>query len=259
MVNLNKIYSIEFDPSSGCTRRCWFCDPGIPPERRSNVVNMPLDIFTKQIDQIKALIPDYKHNIIFCGQGEPLLNPDLVHMVKYARESLPKCRVVVYTNGDILDEELLIQLYDNMDLMIYDNYCNIEGKRIKNIAVKVDKEKKILCVDHVNSSYRYYSRAGNIYKLNSSNMITAPCIKPLHNIFMAAEGYWLICCNDYKQAWKLAYDFNELIEAFDENIELKKLINESRSGFLPCHYCEMRPRSCNPSFKHCFILDCDFS
>jgi radical SAM protein with 4Fe4S-binding SPASM domain len=71
--------SVSFEPTTSCNLRCPECPSGLRAFTRPTGM-LKKDFFTETIDQIAS---DLMY-LIFYFQGEPYLNPDFLHMVKYA-------------------------------------------------------------------------------------------------------------------------------------------------------------------------------
>ncbi|MCL4376990.1 MAG: radical SAM protein [Actinobacteria bacterium] len=90
------------ETSSRCNLECRLCvnkdiDPGLKGD-------MDFDLYKKIIDQIK----DYAFDINLFHRGEPLLNPKIVDMVRYANINGIKTRI--HTNATLLNENLSREL-----------------------------------------------------------------------------------------------------------------------------------------------------
>lgn len=235
----NIIRKIEFDCSADCTRRCWFCYPACPTERRNKNIRLSLKDHNRQVDSIKEVIPEYKYDLLYCGNhGEPLMNDSLLDMVVYSRINLPNSNVVVFTNGDLLTEKRFNSISPYINWMVFDNYDNCVGRKVLNIANKCDDGYKILLIDNVNKSRQYQTRAGNLLE-HKKEVCNSPCRWFELKLFYAAEGYWLICCQDSKHEYIYKGDFNDYMKHIIDSDPLQKLKSKQRKHLMPCKYCEM--------------------
>jgi len=103
-------FSVNVEPTNVCNLACPICPHGaskaglIPPLNRKKGM-MSLETFAKVLEGTKSHIREmalYLH-------GEPFLNPNLAQMVRAASEQ--KIKVVLYTNGLILTEEKLCEIF----------------------------------------------------------------------------------------------------------------------------------------------------
>ena len=99
---------------------------------------MSYETFVRAIDQLKDF-PDKLKVINLSGQGEPLLNPSIVDMVRYAKEKDVADRIEIITNASLLTHEMSDALIDagldciriSLQGMSDKAYYEICGKKIK--------------------------------------------------------------------------------------------------------------------------------
>lgn len=107
-------YVLMVDPSSVCNFRCRFCPTGDPELiRKSGRYQGVMDLaaFKKIIDDLTAFDTPIKVLRLY-KEGEPLLNPALPAMIRYAKQSGKILRVDTTTNGMLLTPKLGRQLID---------------------------------------------------------------------------------------------------------------------------------------------------
>ncbi len=115
VIPLSVPFIINVDPSDACNFRCKFCPTGdrtlmkATPGRGHGL--MDFGLFRKIIDDIGEFETPIKVLRLY-KDGEPLLNPHFVDMVKYARASGCCDRIDTTTNASRLSPELNLQLAD---------------------------------------------------------------------------------------------------------------------------------------------------
>lgn len=88
-----------------CNCRCEMC---IQKEMKRKRGKMEFSLFKKIVDEVSFFNPYFD----FCGQGEPLLHPQIDKMVKYAVDAgMTKTRF--YTNGTFLKKDLAERLINS--------------------------------------------------------------------------------------------------------------------------------------------------
>ena len=100
-------YMIYVDPTNACNFRCKFCPTGHPDVLKRvgrEVKTMSMKVFTKVIDDLKAF-PDKIRVFSFHKDGEPLLNPRLGEMMRYAVEQGVAERYWLTTNASLITPE----------------------------------------------------------------------------------------------------------------------------------------------------------
>ncbi|MBU4248662.1 MAG: radical SAM protein [Verrucomicrobia bacterium] len=118
------------ETASVCNLRCVMCPNKDYPATRKGV--MGLDLFKKIVDEARHFANDiYLHH-----RGEPLLNPALFDMIRYARAAGLKTRF--HTNGALLNEEKARRLLEaGPDLVSFsvDGFTRDSYERIRGGAV----------------------------------------------------------------------------------------------------------------------------
>jgi len=99
-LGLPSVVMIEI--SSACQLRCPLCPVGSQTLDRVSQI-MPLETFKKIVDELG----DYLYHININGMGEPLLNNQIVEMVRYAKSK--NVFVDLYTNFEITDKHEIIE------------------------------------------------------------------------------------------------------------------------------------------------------
>jgi len=112
---LSTPYLVYLDPSSVCNIRCNFCfhslDAAGLREAGFRPGIMEYDLYTEVIDQFGEF-PEQVKSFKFGGLGEPLLNKRLPEMIRYARDAGIARRLVLVTNGTLLEPDLNRRLID---------------------------------------------------------------------------------------------------------------------------------------------------
>ena len=88
--------TVFFELRTRCNSRCSFCAAAVQSETRPDVT-MPFDTYARVIDDLVAI--DYRGEIAYHVNNEPLMVPDLDRFVAHARARLPHAWLRIYTNG----------------------------------------------------------------------------------------------------------------------------------------------------------------
>jgi len=247
---------VEFDVSPRCTRKCPFCAPGIPDDRREASTYLSLEIHNRIIDElVEARFDRGEKALVYCGHGEPLTSPNLREMLVYAREKLPKVHTVVYTNGDLLDEGWL-EHFCRVDLsgLIWDVYDDGPTTRrvpeiIRNSPFPIER---IRVIDHVADPPRYVSRGQAVKGVGGQPLDGTPCSRPLERMFITDNGdsdhpgaLWLLCCDDYRRNLKWPGSLSPLMVNQDGNFlrMTSALAAGDRSVAKVCSKCDRYSRN----------------
>lgn len=100
----NNFSSIRLEVTSKCNINCKYC-------HKSDYANKVDDMTTTEIETlIKSLKEQYPINKVLLTGGEPLLNKDIVKLVRTLTNM--DIKVDMVTNGKLLNEELIQKLYN---------------------------------------------------------------------------------------------------------------------------------------------------
>jgi MoaA/NifB/PqqE/SkfB family radical SAM enzyme len=95
---------------SRCNLRCEMCANWLMPKEQHG--SMSFQGFRRILDQFKS----YQTNtVIFAGEGEPFLNPDLIRMMKYAKNR--RFTTEIFTNGTLINRSNVKDLVANLNQM----------------------------------------------------------------------------------------------------------------------------------------------
>lgn len=109
VIPLNGPYTVAIDPSNLCN----FSAIQYKEEKLNFKKQfMSFELFKKIIDDLKAF-PEKLKVLRINGQGEPLLNPDICDMIRYAKESHVADYIETITNGSRLNPSLNRKLIDS--------------------------------------------------------------------------------------------------------------------------------------------------
>jgi radical SAM protein with 4Fe4S-binding SPASM domain len=91
-----------------CNLHCEMCFIRLLPRRQPSFLSF--DNFKKIIEQFQ---PRQTRRFVINGLGEPLFNPDLIEMLKYARER--GFQTEIFTNGTLIDKHNVKDLVTNLN------------------------------------------------------------------------------------------------------------------------------------------------
>ena len=188
---------VDIEICSACNRRCKYC-PNYKFGRGllKNQTLMPEKIFKKIIDELAEV--RYNGMITPSVYNEPLLDKRLVRLLTYAREKLPKAKILIVSNGDYLTPKLYQELVDagTTEFLITEHGKSM-SKNMKATFkyIKENKLKNRIIYRKFTKDTALYNRGGTI----EHETITqeAPCNYPLSPIVINYKGEVILCCNDY--------------------------------------------------------------
>ncbi len=228
------LVSTNIETFSVCNRKCEFCFNHPRFEQRKQG-KMPTEMWEKIMDQLAE--------IRFSGRigphffNEPLLDERLPHLIEYARKKLPYAWIQINTNGDFLNEELLLKLYaKGVNYFFITNYDKAEKPLLKNLEIKFPALVSVV----KNSDMWRTDRGGEIF--HKKKLLDTSCLRPSSQIVINWEGKVLLCCMDYYAR----YSFGNLNDRtlfsiwWDKNfiVTREKIKQTRQKGFPICHNCD---------------------
>ncbi len=97
--------------SGRCNLRCIFCILSSEKDETHVRDMMSFEVFKKMIDDAKNFQTKPK-KLAFAGNGEPLMNKEIVKMIKYAHDTKMFQKIEIITNGVLLTPDLNLALID---------------------------------------------------------------------------------------------------------------------------------------------------
>ena len=207
---------VEIENHNYCNRTCWFC-PNSFLERRSKIEMMPNAIFDTIINELASI--NFSQTLVWSRYHEPLAHNSIFERIHKARNTLRKAFLVMFSNGDYLDRETLMQLEDSgLDRLLIDLYVH-EGDEPYKLALKksldIFSRKTGLKIKAIGGkNYELYnssikttmyvpvftkdnisSRGGLINTVKRSKYHRNPiCLEPVRHLVVDFNGKCMLCC-----------------------------------------------------------------
>ena len=125
-------YKLIFESSTICNLKCTTCCQNYMKRKKGH---LKFEVFKKIYDEVK---PPYLN---LTGFGEPLLNPDLFKIIKYARKK--GSFVKVDTNGMLLTKENAEKLLDTGIDIVSNSIDGMDKKTYESIRIGANFERVI--------------------------------------------------------------------------------------------------------------------
>ena len=258
--------TIEFNVTDLCNRGCWMC-----PHTNTEVFPNSPDMM--QLSTVKNVVDtlikyDYSNGITFGSWGEPWLNPNIVDMVSYVSEKLPKTTIMLYTNGDRLIRGSIpgygqINIQDFIDAGVTELHIDIYDND-ERCALILSKVKPLLGIVNLVIHRRYklvdadifLTRAGVMDPLTGlkptdevrrSNKGLAAhlgkCYAPIAGAFIDVDGSLRACCHEWGRELPTGGNVNdtpfpEIWRHSESMNQLRKTLLQSRTLISPCDQCD---------------------
>jgi radical SAM protein with 4Fe4S-binding SPASM domain len=243
---------VEISESGTCNRVCSFC-PRSDPNYLDIKEFINPELHKKLCTELAEL--NFSGTLRYSGFVEPLLDVNIFNLLKDARTLLKEANLAMVTNGDVLNTNRLMQLFQSglnkLFISVYDGSEDVK-KFIKMRSEAKLTNEEVIIRDRTlpiekdfgltisNRAGMLKNAAHKILPLNKK--LNHPCYYPGYTFFMDYNGDVLMCAHDWGKKRILGnLNRNSFIEIWLSqiaNISRKKLSNGDR-GFSPCNVCDV--------------------
>jgi hypothetical protein len=211
---------VEVETHSYCNRRCNYC-PNVVGDRLGENKQMRPEHWQMVLGNLAEI--GFSKHLVFTSYNEPLADAAMVDRLCEARSALPKARLMVYTNGDYLDEGYLARLaqagLDYMHVSIHTrfngSYSDVDAldliarlvrrmqtpiryKHLKAgqyIVAQIPHPSIEIEVRAINYQQHGTDRAGLVALERQVPTRTAPCHFPFAHFHVGFSGHVVPCCH----------------------------------------------------------------
>jgi len=244
---------VEISESGTCNRKCVFCPRSAPgfPDKKEFISNQLLEKLALELSHY-----GYEGIFLFSGFVEPMLDKNIYKKIGLVRSHLPKAKIEMVTNGDVLTKHRLSKLFDSglstILISVYDSAKDAE--RFLQMCISAGLNEKDFVIRH-----RYLSeeqtfgitinnRAGMMssaeYSIPTpSEPLKLPCHYPHYTFFMDYLGDVLLCPHD----WGKKKIIGNMFQSTFKEIWLSKIFIKSREMLAnsdrrmsPCGECDVK-------------------
>ncbi len=243
---LDLLTTVHIETRTRCNSSCAYCAANPRFDRRDDR-SMSKDTYQKIINGLAEI--NYSQRVSPYCNNEPLLDKNIYSYIAYAREKLPDATIELKTNGTVLNEDRLKQLFENGLDKLYINDYQVSSHASAKLEALYDAYKNTY-QDKLSYSRANYDNQA--YKLNragsnpSKSALPEPknyfCYRPFEMIVFTADGKMACCSNDFYLENNIGNIHNaSLKELFTgERIQAlrKCLMKHDRSSFEACRKCD---------------------
>lgn len=243
---------VEISESGMCNRKCSFCprsDPDYPDVNEF----ISEKLHKKLCDELSEL--NYSGLIIYSGFVEPMLDKNIYKLIEYAKSKNPKARIEIVSNGDVLNAERLLKIYDHgLDRMLISLYDGEEQYlKFKKLGEDLNLNdyqyvlRKRYLPEEQDFGITLSNRGGMLknaeYKIApQKEKIKQKCFYPSYKFFLDYNGDVLMCSHDWGKKNVLGNLNNQSFKDIwlsDKYMEARQKLNNSDRSISPCNVCDV--------------------
>ena len=189
--------NVEIEINTDCNRKCSYC----PNSKHKSIKkkSMKKEMFERIMNELCKV--SFTGRISYHFYNEPLLCENIVYFVAQAKEKLPKCNQVLYSNGDRLDKPLFVKLLKSgVDLFVITNHNKIgelELHPFHKVYYSLSEEEKKHVVYLTEKDLNLTNRGGTLTNLGINEKSNMPCYMMKSLIVIDVDGNVICCFEDY--------------------------------------------------------------
>lgn len=189
--------SVLIETSTACNRKCIYC-PNSQYDRGDikNQKHIDFNLYKKIIKELKDL--NFKGIIKPFYYSEPLLNEKLEELAEYTKKELPKCKIQIATNGDLLKLDRYQSLVKSgIDAFYITTHKKKAPKHIEELLKELKKRKDKIRIHYIDlNEDSDLDNRGGLVEVKNKNKIPR-CVTRPSAILISNKGDVFLCCNDY--------------------------------------------------------------
>ena len=235
--------NIEIETVNRCNGNCSFCPVGKKRDPRA-YCKMSRELFASIINQLREL--HYDGSISLYSNNEPLLDARIYEFAAMSKASVPKARIVLFTNGKLLTVEKFQKLIPHLDLLVVNDYTK-EGQlhdNVRELKVYWEGNKtygKEICFNLRKPDVILTTRGGAAPNRTVIPPIRSSCLMLFCQMIVRPDGKLSLCCNDPLGQYTLGdLKTESLVDAWRGNLykRAREKLRQGRSQLHSCNVCD---------------------
>ncbi len=194
---------INIETLTTCNRQCEYCPNSLSHRsRQESAVKMPTALYESIIEQLAEI--GFTGRISPHGFGEPLLDERLRDLVAYTHRLLPRSKIWIYTNGDFLAPMRYQELVDaGVDRFVITQHDKEMSPTIRELFsyLQCNGRQADIFYMNIEKGWTPLSNRGGL--VDPGVRLNPRCGDPDNPLVIDAEGYIVLCANDYLGRVKL--------------------------------------------------------
>lgn len=198
--NFDLLNTVELEVNSRCNRKCGYCPVSvlpIPPVARY----MSDEVLIRTLEELQHI--EFTGRISYHFYNEPLLRKDLDRVVAIVKDYLPSCYQVLFTNGDLLND-------DNYHVLLQ---AGIDLFQVTSHSLKEHPERPSQVVNYP-EQLTLTNRGGTLTHLPNvtEEILQKPCYAPSEMLIVTVPGDIVLCYEDAEREHVMGNIMEESLE-----------------------------------------------
>ncbi len=249
-----KLVDVNVETHNLCTRKCAYCKFG--EDRPWEKKWMPDETIDKILQDLAKI--NFSGLLAWHNNNEPLMDKRIVSIIEKSHKTLPDAKLYMFTNGELLDEDLATKLFvagmGRIYWSIHEASHHAKAERLHEIfgEDRIHLEPEYL----VDKEKNFFNRGGNLKSdnLRQDKIMGSGCDLPFGAAIVNPDGDVILCCSDFYYDVKFDNVMDKsLVDIFYNNPGLnrirKVLSSHSRKGLLLCEHCTHYGIKVYPKFE----------
>ncbi len=243
---LDLLTTVHIETRTRCNSLCTYCGANARFDQREDMY-MSEETYHKIIDSLAEI--DYSRRVSPYCNNEPLLDEHIYPYIAYTRKKLPEATIELKTNGTVLDEEKLKQLFDNGLSILYINDKLSSSHISEKINELQDKYKEVYNEKMFVSRKSYSDQTAKLNRAGSNpfkSALARPknyfCYRPFEMAVFTVDGSMCCCSNDFYLENNIGNIHKASLKELFSNERIqtlrKCLMEHDRSEFDACKKCD---------------------
>lgn len=247
---------VEFNLNGSCNRACSFCPVSNTEVYTKTKDSITVELFEKIVKDLEEI--KYEGKILFSAFSEPLLHKKIEELIIIGKKYLPRSRIEIVSNGDLLTVSKLKKLFgaglDVISISMYDGAHQIEYFNDMRKKAGIREEGIVLrrrYLENGNYGLTISNRTGlvdsNKFRDKDENAVLQlplkhVCYYPFYMIVIDYNGDVLLCPHDWSKTLNFGNLNNETLFNIWKNKALsgiRKRLSKSDRNFAACKKCDV--------------------
>lgn len=188
---------VTIETATECNRQCEYCPNSFSDRSRpEGAFKMATSLYQSIIKQLAEI--GFKGRISPHGYGEPLLDERLPDLIAYTYRLLPRSKIWIYTNGDFLTPPRYRELVDaGVNRFVITQHGKEMSPAMRELFSYLQRNRRQVDILYIKID-KGLTPLSNRGGLVDPGVRRSPrCGDPDNPLVIDAEGYVVVCANDY--------------------------------------------------------------